>query len=372
MKIYYYIYIVNIFSFIICQDYIYSPSDVINFINSEIEYSEDDYTSFLDNLSKTFSDAYAFNDISKNPTQPDFNSNYFNKVDIQKELNEIDLTDISPYEFYRKTWTILSKLKDMHIQMKWKPLNLDQFYILGPIDYSVKEDEDGSIKIYGVCLEDSELEDFENYADISEICQYYSDTPIKSINDIEPFEFINNFGGNFLETKNTHGTFSFKLRYHNNVPLSDYPLSLEELQSYKVEFESGDIFETEYIIKSDIDIESNRLRNLNPNNKLKKKIYKKSKNEKLSKLRNSRDRPLQLYYKLIDGQIVWDYECEDILKCSADTVNQVNIYYITSFQPSNRDDFNKTIQNCYKLFDDNIYPIIVINDLNNGGYVSLN
>ena len=47
-------------------------------------------------------------------------------------------------------------------------------------------------------------------------------------------------------------------------------MSLEELQNYKVEFESWDSFETEYIIKSDIDIDNNRFRILNWNNKLKK------------------------------------------------------------------------------------------------------
>ena len=62
-----------------------------------------------------------------------------------------------------------------------------------------------------------------------------------------------------MSTKNTHGTFSFKLRYHNNVPLSDYPLSEEELQNYEVEFDSGESFSTEYLITSDIDIDEERL-----------------------------------------------------------------------------------------------------------------
>ena len=258
--------LINILSLIICQEYIYSPSDIIDYINSKIEYGEEDYKSFIEYLSKTFSDAYAFNDIIKNPPQPDFNSNYHEKVDIQKELNDIDLNEITPYEFYRKIWSILSKLKDQHIQIKWKKLKLDEFFILGPIDFSMKEDEDGNIKIFGECIEDDQLEDFNNAGDISEICQYYSDSPIKSINDMDPFEFINNFGGNFLSTKNIHSTFSFKLKYHNNVPLSDYPLSLEELENYKVEFDPEGSFNTQYLIVSDIDIDNDeRLRNLNSN-----------------------------------------------------------------------------------------------------------
>ena len=172
--------------------------------------------------------------------------------------------------------TILSELKDSHIQMNWKPLNLDKFFILGPIDYSIKEDEEGNIKIYGQCID--QLEDFENSEDIGEICLDYSDTPIKYINNLDPFEYINNFGGNFLSTKNVHGTFSFKLRYHNSVPLSDYPLSLEDLENYKVEFESGDSFETGLLIASDVDIDEDRLRNLDSKGKIhKKKILKNNK-----------------------------------------------------------------------------------------------
>ena len=366
-KSFIYIYFSYLISILICQEYIYSPLDIIEYINEKVEYTNEDYLSFIDNLSKAFSDAYAFNDICKNPPQPSFNSNYHKKIDIQKELNEIDLTDITPYEFYRKIITILSGLKDSHIQMNWKPLNLDKFFILGPIDYSIKEDEEGNLKIYGQCID--ELDDFENSEEIKEICLYYSDTPIKYINDLDPFEYINSFGGNFLSTKNSHGTFSFKLRYHNSVPLSDYPLSLEDLENYKVEFESGDSFETGFLIASDIDIDSERLRNLDSKGKIhKKKIFKS--NGRLN-IKNNKQKPIRFYKDLLNFIINWNYECEDILKCSSDQTNQINIYYISSFQPSDKELFNQTLENCYKLFDDNIYPIIVINDLNNGGYVSL-
>ena len=369
------IFLLYFLSIIICQEYIYSPSDIIDYINGKIEYSEEDYKLFIKLLSNSFSDVYAFNDLSKNPPQPDFNSNYHEKVDIQKELNEIDLNEITPYEFYRKIWQILSKLKDQHIQIKWKALNLDKFLILGPLDFSMKEDEDGNIKIYGECIEDNQLEDFYNGNQISEICQYYSDTPIKSINDMDPFEYINNFGGNFLSTKNIHGTFSFKIKYHNNVPLSDYPLSLEDFQNYKVEFESGESFTTEYLIISDIDIDNENLRNLDENKNIihKKKIFKE--NSKLINQKRARTKTRGKSIEknkllLMNGYLRWNYEYEDILKCVADETNQVNIYYITSFEPSNKNNFNKTIENCYTLFDNNSYPIIVINDLNNGGYIS--
>ena len=156
------------------------------------------------------------------------------------------------------------------------------------------------------------------------------------------------------------------------MPLNDYPLSLEDLESYKVEFESGDSFETGFLIATDIDIDEERLRNLDSKGKI-RKIHKKKilKNKKRLNIKNNKEKPIRFYKDLLNYIINWNYECEDILKCSADQTNQINIYYITSFQPSDKELFNQTLENCYKLFDDNIYPIIVINDLNNGGYVSL-
>ena len=151
------LFIFNILSLGFCQDYSYSPSDIIDYINEKIEYSEEDYKSFIEYLSNSFSDAYAFNDISKNPPKLDFNSNYHEKIDIQKELNEIDLNEITPYEFYRKIWKALSKLKDQHIQINWKSLNLDEFFILGPFDFIMKQDEDGNIKIFGECIDEEQI-----------------------------------------------------------------------------------------------------------------------------------------------------------------------------------------------------------------------
>ena len=110
----------------------------------------------------------------------------------------------------------------------------------------------------------------------------------------------------------------------------------------------------------------NKLGNLDSKGKIhKKKILKNYKSL------NNKQKPIRFYKDLLNYEIFWNYECEDILKCFEDKANQINVYYITSFQPSDKELFNKTLENCYKLFDNNIYPIIVVNDLNNGGYVSL-
>jgi len=48
------------------------------------------------------------------------------------------------------------------------------------------------------------------------------------------FGVTQNFGGNYVSTKNAHGTFTFKMQFHNDVSLTDYPLTYEELLIYKL------------------------------------------------------------------------------------------------------------------------------------------
>ena len=60
------------------------------------------------------------------------------------------------------------------------------------------------------------------------------------------------------------------------------------------------------------------------------------------------------------------------LNCYSDDEKKINIFYITSFLPKDKDAFIETIENCYfNYFDKNKYPILVISHLNEGGYVHL-
>ena len=344
------------------QEYYYEPSQVIDYFNEQ-NLSKEDKDSILEYISKTFSESYAFNEIAKNPPQPDFDSKYHTSVDIQKQLKEINTENLTNYDFYRKISLVLADLKDGHVRMFWNKFKFQEFFIRAPIEFYIQEYGEEK-RIYGECAENDIISLFLNADDIEEICGSYSDYPISSINDMDPFEWINNFGGNFVSTKNPQATFSFKLRYHNQVSLGDYPFSLEELKNFKVEFEDeegGSVsFETDYIISSDIDIEKSKLRNLEFNNN---KNYNKFKHKHENNKRKSKIRKLET---VID----WDYQYKDDLKCIFDKQNNLNVYYISSFWAENMIKYKETLINCYKLFDNNTYPIVVVNDLNNGGYIS--
>ena len=93
----------KIISFIILFPYILllytlNPYDVIDHLNL-IKEDEKELKHIINNISKTFSEAHAPNEISKNTPQPDFDKNYHNKVDIQNLLKKINLTNIGFYDF---------------------------------------------------------------------------------------------------------------------------------------------------------------------------------------------------------------------------------------------------------------------------------
>ncbi len=347
---------------------LYTVDYVFSYFNEYLKYNEQNYQEILDSISKILANSYAFNDIAKNPPQP--SKNYHSIVDIQEQLKEIELKDIKDaYDFFRKIFIILADLKDPHLRMFFNQCYFNYFFIIGPFDYYIKEYE-GKQRIFAECLSNDIVSYFEKVGEISvlEFCKNYNYYPIKSINGKDPFEYINNFGGNFVASKNIHGTFSYKLNFNNWVSLNDYPLSQEELNNLEVIFDDEDetTIKTKFLIQSQFDLnyDESNLRLLSNNEKL----FFNNKNEinKNNLKENIKNKNLR---KLL--AINWNYETEDIFKCYADETNNINFYFVASFEPNDRQKYIETMLKCVELFDKNTYPIVVINEMNAGGYASL-
>ena len=174
------------------------------------------YKEIIDYLSKIFNNTYAFHDIAMDPPQPYFDDEYHSKVDILKNFEEMNYTDIGIYEFYRRIASSLAPLRDAHIQMFFNDDDFSEFYITHPFEYFVGEYHEEP-RLFAKCSEDVLLNKFEDFEYIQEYCNDLDQKPIKNINGQDPFEYINNFCGTFISTKNDHGTFSFKLRLNNFV-----------------------------------------------------------------------------------------------------------------------------------------------------------
>ena len=71
--------------------------------------------------------------------------------------------------------------------------------------------------------------------------------------------------------------------------------------------------------------------------------------------------------------ISWNVNFRNIFKCRVDHDNKINVYYINSFGSEQYlNDYCLKIVECVKLFDNNTYPVILINSYNGGGtgYIS--
>ena len=89
---------------------------------------------------------------------------------MQEKIENND--DFEIYEFYRDIMHIISKLKDCHIEINWNLLNLDEFFILAPIDFIIKE-VNGIPKIFPNCLEEEFL--YHNDQEVLDLCGEYAE-----------------------------------------------------------------------------------------------------------------------------------------------------------------------------------------------------
>jgi hypothetical protein len=161
------------------------------------------------------------------------------------------------------------------------------------------------------------------------------DSPIDSINGQDPFDYITNFGGNINSGKNPHSSFTNKFNTHNGVNLATYPLNEEDLTMH-ISFRNGKNLNITYVIVS-----TNEIPSLNDT------LIKQFEEPKVEKKE--------------EKEIEWEITYPDLFKCKVDNQNQVNVYFLESFNSSESyENYEEKLINCIDLFDQNNYPVIVI------------
>ena len=330
---------IYIFSFIIpliFSSYVYDSSRVIDYISKPIldEYT---YRVLKRSFALVFEDAYAYNEIAVNPPQPNFDNNYHQKIDISRLIYGINQTDINVYQFYQELKKRISDLKDLNIDFKNhnKYLNiLNDLYLACPIDFTIKKVNDKP-ELYCI-FNNKYMNIFEQ--NILDDIKGNMDSPINSINGLDPFDYIANFGGNIKSGKNPHGTFTNKFNTHNGENLATYPLNKEDL-TMLISFKNGKNIKITYAIVS-----TNEIKDLsNLNNTLIKQFEE-------PKVENKEEKGIE-----------WEITYSDLFKCRVDNQNQVNVYFLESMDSSKSYvDYEEKLINCIDLFDQNNYPIIVI------------
>ena len=212
-----------------------------------VSHTKDYYDDIIKNITKIF-DYYAFIDVAKAPPQPFFDSGYFPKVDIIRELGQIKTDEQNDYEFKRALKLSISKLRDLHVSLDFTTM-FDYFFLFFPIKLQTKH-TNSNAKMYGkLYLNDVIfLALFGNNKESLDIIKRDGDIAISSINNMTPSDFIENFGGEIAKLHNPHASFTNKLIDEDGTYLEQYPLSVDELRSFNVTYENGDFFSTNIAI----------------------------------------------------------------------------------------------------------------------------
>ena len=324
------------------ETYEYSPEEVFDYFSKQ-KLTQIEYEEMINLIIQTLQDIYPFYEISKNPPQPQYYNTYFTPVDIEQRLRQINITNITKYEFYQNVTKILSDLKDPLILINWNNTNIDEFYFFEPLDFYIKE-VDGKPKIFGKCnINRSIMKYFKEGNKIYELSLRLANVSISNINGTESPNYIEIFGENYQSTKNPHSTFNLKIRNHNKLSMKYYPLKFKDFKDFRFIYENGEIITADYIFLSQYQIYEDEEPMTNPTFNLNLRDIKKNNNS-------------------IINNLPWNYSYEDYFKCLVDDENEKNIYYIHSFLNEDYNKYINTIINCYKLIDNNTYPIIVIND----------
>lgn len=365
---------------------------MFDYLKKEI-ITKENQEKIIDKLSNTFYEVYAFYEISKNPP------NFDNKVDIKKELKKIKTEKRPFYEFYQDLLKVISRLRDGHTRLLFRNSILfkQRIAFYNPISLEIKNNSKNETKVYGkLYLNDTYMKSFKKYTNKNEIKDVIinnSNVAIKRINGKNPFEYIDNFGKEFFDIRNIHGAFTYRFNSINKLPLAFLPLYYENLTNFTVEYENNQSFVTDYILmttKNDI------TQNDSNSNNIKKNFLdidinitnKENENNEIIFIPEIIDFPHEFInlnkLGLINLQkenlskdkktptLEWKYKLPDVLKCRVDSVNNVNVFFMESFIPEEKDynEFFQIMSDCAKLFDENKYKIIIIFNMNGGGLVS--
>ena len=160
----------------------------------------------ISNLIKVF-DAYVYTDIAKRPPDiKDYTNYHHEKIDLKGVISKVERKDRKFYEFYQEIKKILTSTKDLHFNVeltKYKNKNnvdilFNQYNAFLPFDFAVKE-YNGEFRVFieiNYINYQSYIEDIQNKIQAENLKKFledHSEIPIKSINNMDPFDYIQNW-----------------------------------------------------------------------------------------------------------------------------------------------------------------------------------
>ena len=341
----------NIFLFFITFSLLFCIDNKINKIYSSltsISLEELYKTFYNDKMRNIISSSiegmktYVYSDIILSPPEV----NYYPKFNTTEELTKIDVSRDRPfYEFYRDYKRTLNGIKDINLIVLAEQIysstiiDFSKYSVCLPFQFRLDYDENNEIKLFI-----SEFPECSAFYDISvhNFIKNNVNHTLISINDFDPFEFIQNFGKDFYDTKNPHARFSLMLRNIHCFFLNMIPLKEEELSGLQLnwgESEHDKLILDFHVVKPENLFDDNELGLLDLKEFdmfFKQEMKNKDGFGNVFEIKNNFLKSKNIYNNvnsIDDGEsIKWDYESDNLgLKCKVDNSNKLNIFLQTSF-----------------------------------------
>ena len=198
----------------------------------------------IDTLKYTLKEVFIYNDIIKNPP----NKDYYGSVDLIEEFSKINTQGRKYYDFFRDIKRITAKLKDGHFRFfATKCLDngvcIEKLRMCLPISLVIKGNSSESAKVY-IQKNENCLDYYDNST--IEFINNNLNNSLKSINNSNVFDFIQNFGVQFDNIKSAHGRFSYYLENIHNFQITAFPFTKGECSNITFVFNDGQNITLDY------------------------------------------------------------------------------------------------------------------------------
>ena len=325
------------------------------------------------NLLQTLFKNYIYQDIAQNPPDIGIPNYHHRKINLIKEIGSIPTENRKFYEFFQEIKLIISEVRDGHIDIFpfETPSGIDfkHYGAYLPFNYVMKKYK-GEIRLF-ISIKNNFIMSYDNYT--QEILKSHEEIPIKTINDKDPFDYIQNWS-NLSLARNPHTNFGYNLIESTQLQFIIYPLNYSDLVENEFEFDDNHILRIsyqiikpehslqfkEFFLKNSKKFKLNKGHLLSPfyRTKNKNKISHFNKRHKYESQKNDDE-------SIINWDILYE-EGDGYIKCRVDDKKEVNVFVQNSFYLKYGIAAG-LIFKCAELFHLNKYPIIIIEDQNDGG-----
>ena len=328
----------------------------------DLNIAKDECERIIKYLSNIF-ELYVFNDIAKNPPKI-YNNYHHEKINLIERIKKVETNSRNFYDFYQEVLKIVTSTRDQHLNIILTKLNASylnyEFYL--PFNFKIG-DYNGNKRIF--ITKNNYFNYFES--NIQKFIESHLNIPIKTINNIDPFDYIQNWSL-FRARKNPHSQFTYIIDKIQNFKILNNPLYYWNLTLNDYEFEDNANLRLSYKLSHNFlkDKNDEFKERTNENNLIFNELTKLNKiNENFLSEKSMTTKRKLLSSNSVDWNINYE-EGEKYLKCKVDENNKVNVLLQNSFNY----DIDKAIPiifKCAKLFHNNKYPIIIIESKNEGG-----